>query len=182
MEPNIPRQLRFDQTHQTIEDGGQRRALRDHFENLRLPVAQFVRQHARGDVARDAHQTEDFAIVVAQRRFRRRQPFAFARLGDDGLLDVDRRTPARQDFHLTRAENARGLRRVNVEIRTADQIAGRSETTVRRQRFVDDDKATFSVLDPEIVGHLVDHELQRHSLVGEGALAVPFGARPRDRP
>ena len=52
-------ELRFDQPRQALEDVGKRRVGRDHFEDVRLPVAQRLGEFARGDVARDANEAGD---------------------------------------------------------------------------------------------------------------------------
>ena len=54
--------LRFDQPRQAVQDFGKRRVGRDHFEDVRLPVAQRLGEFARGDVARDAHEADDPVI------------------------------------------------------------------------------------------------------------------------
>ena len=69
-----PGQLGFDETNEMLEHILQRGAHRDHFEDLRLPVAQGVGELALGDVAGDAGHAEDFVALVAQRHLRRRYP------------------------------------------------------------------------------------------------------------
>ena len=86
------------------------------------------------------------------------------------LLEIEHRAPGGEDFLLERMIAARSVRRVKVEIRQADHVAGHGAAIVRRERLVDDDEAALDVLDLEIVGHAVDQRLQRNPLVGDGAL------------
>ena len=74
-------ELRFDEAHEAIEHLRERRARRDHFEDLRLAVAQRLRHFARGDVARNADEADDFAAVVPERHLCRGNPDLFRRSG-----------------------------------------------------------------------------------------------------
>ena len=60
-------QLGFDEAHEAVEHLAQRGAQGDHFQDLRLPVAQDLGLLAFGNVAGDADKAEDFIVLIAQR-------------------------------------------------------------------------------------------------------------------
>ena len=61
-------QLRLDHQHEAFEHARQRRAAGDHLEDLRLGVAERLRQAGLGDVAGHAEKSDDVIALVAQRR------------------------------------------------------------------------------------------------------------------
>ncbi len=168
-------QLGFDEARQAIEDVGQRRARRDHFENLRLAVAQRLRQFARRDVPRYADHANDLAYLVAQRHLRRRHPEFPAVRVDDIFLDVDQGPAGVDDAPLVGQVFPGDVGAVKLEVRFSDQIAGRGETDLARRGVVGDDETARRVLDPEIVGHEVDQPLQRNAFRDDRAALVKLG-------
>ena len=70
----MPLSCDFDQSGQGVEHRLDRRAHRDHFEDLRLAVAQRAGEPPLGDVARDAGHAEDVAVRVAHRDLRGQKP------------------------------------------------------------------------------------------------------------
>ena len=105
-----------------LEHVVERGAHRDHFEDLRLPVAQGVRQLALGDVARDSGHAEDLVALVAQRHFRRRYPLlhAPARYSSMSIIGC----PVRTISLFVGVEFLRELRRKKFEVGLADQVRG----------------------------------------------------------
>ena len=57
--------------NETLKHVSKRGAHRNHFEDVRLPVAQGVRQLALGNIVRNSGHADRFRRVVAQGRFRR---------------------------------------------------------------------------------------------------------------
>ena len=64
---------------------------------------------------------------------------------------------------------------MQLEVRPADQVAGRIEADLARGGVVCDDETARRVLDPEIVGHEVEQPLQRNPLGEDRAAFVKLG-------
>ena len=153
----------------------ERRAHRDHFEDLRLAVAQQIGETAVGDVARDAGDAEDVAARVAHRHLGRQKPGLAARMVVEVLLEVDHRPAAADDLLLVVEELLRDLQRQQLEVALADHIGGLGEAHARRSDLVADHEAALDVLDPQVIVQAIDQRLQRNALVEPGALVAQFG-------
>ena len=158
-----------------FEDVAQRCAGRDHFEDPRLAVAQRLRQLARRDVARDSHEADDLAAVVAQRHLRGGDPDLPSGRIDDVFLDVDERLARLENAPLVGEVFSGDVGRMKLEVRPADQIAGRHESDLARRGGVGDDETAGGVLHPEIVGDEVDQLLQRDPFGDDRAALVQLG-------
>ena len=167
-----PLELGFNEKNETLEHVAEWGAHCDHLEDLRLPVAQGVRQLALGNVARDSDYAEDLVAVIAQRHFRRRYRLLHAPC--DFLL-VDHRLPGADDLLLVGVELLRELHRQKFEIGLSDQVRGSRHADAVGRDLIGDDEAAIDVLDPKVVGQPVDQGLQRQALVGGGARGFEFG-------
>ena len=116
-------QLGFNEAHETVEHFPQGGVQGDHFEDLRLSFAQQLGLLARGDVTRDADETEDFVLVVPQGEFRGRKAFPGAGGVDDHvLLHVDHWLPGVHDLLLDVEKMLGHLRGMEIKIRLADHV------------------------------------------------------------
>ncbi len=117
-------ELQFDQPRQCVEDRLERRAHGDHFEDLRLAVAQQIGETAVGDVARNAGDAKDVAARVAHRHLGRQEPGLAARAVVKILLEVDHRPAGADDLLLVVEELLRDLQRQQLEVVLADHVSG----------------------------------------------------------
>ena len=168
-------ELRFDEARKRVENRLERRAHRDHLEDLRLAVAQRVGEPAVGDVARDAGHSEHVAARVAHRHLGREDPGLAARAVVDIFLEVDHRPAGADDLLLVVEEPLRDLGRQQLQVGLADQVGGNGSAHSRRRDAVADDEAAFDVLDPEVVVQAIDQRLQRQPFVESGALVAQLG-------
>jgi len=158
-------QLRLDEAHEAIQHILEPRVRRDHFQNLRLPVAQDVRLSARGDVPGDAHQTDDLVVIVAQRHFGRRKPLLDAGAIDDRLFHVDHRSASPDDVLLDVEKLLSDFRRVEIEVAQPAQIGRIGAAIVNRDSLVGDNEAAFRILDEQIIRHAINQRLQGKAFV-----------------
>ena len=91
--------LRFDELHKMVEHIFQRRTHCNHFQNLRLPAAQYVRLFALCDVPGNADQAENLVLVIEQWNFRGRAPL-FACGIEYAFIHVGHRLPGLDDLLL----------------------------------------------------------------------------------
>ena len=169
-------ELRLDQPRQRVEDRSERRAHRDHFEDLRLAVAQQIGQTAVGDVARDAGDAEDVAARVAHRHLGRQQPGLAARTVVDVFLEVDHRPAAADDLLLVVEELLRDFQPAAARGRVLPITSAVSAWPMRvAVTLLQIDETALDVLDPEVVVEAIDQGLQRNALVEPGALVAQFG-------
>lgn len=141
-------ELGFDQQHQLIKNVLQRRARRDHFQNVSLPVAEDVGPLAGGDIVGDAEQAESLAVRIAKGNLCRGHPFAGAGGIDNEFLLVDHRFSAAQYSLFAIVKTARHLRGMEIEIGQADHVAGLFPPAVGGKRLVGDHEAAIGALDP----------------------------------
>ena len=123
-----------------------------------------------GDVAADADQAADPAVVVAQRNFRGGMPARIAGAVHYALLAVDQRLAGTEDRAVVRREIGRQLGRKKIGERLPGDVGvarGAEELAVRD---VVDHEPAGGVLHVNVVGQVVDQTAEEVALGGERGL------------
>ncbi len=128
---------------------------------------------AVGDVAGNANQTDDLALVVRHRRFGGEQPFGGAGLVDTLLLHVDHRLTGCHDPLLYVEEVLRDLGWKEVEVGLANEIPGTRHAGIPRDHVVGDKEPAFGILRVDQFRDLVDDRVKQEA----HAIALGYGTQ-----